>query len=90
MKACIGAELGLPVLQTGHGRRRSAPAERGLVADLVMPIQADLGWAGCTAVERDPRRVRGAWLFQGTRIPVAALFEKLEDELLVGGRGLKA
>jgi hypothetical protein len=47
--------------------------------DLVMPTQADLGWAGCAAVERDPQRVSGAWVFQGTRIPVAALFENLED-----------
>jgi len=44
-----------------------------------MPVQADLGWAGCTAVERDPLRVSGAWVFRGTRIPVAALFENLED-----------
>ena len=44
-----------------------------------MPTQADLGWAGCAAVERDPQRVSGAWVFQGTRIPVAALFENLED-----------
>lgn len=44
-----------------------------------MPTQADLGWAGCAAVERDPQRVSGAWVFKGTRIPVAALFENLED-----------
>ena len=44
-----------------------------------MPTQADLGWAGCSAVERDPQRVSGAWVFHGTRIPVAALFENLED-----------
>ena len=44
-----------------------------------MPVQADLGWAGCAAVERDPLRVSGAWVFRGTRIPVAALFENLED-----------
>jgi uncharacterized protein (DUF433 family) len=50
-----------------------------LIPGLVMPTQADLGWAGCAAVERDPQRVSGAWVFQGTRIPVAALFENLED-----------
>jgi uncharacterized protein (DUF433 family) len=44
-----------------------------------MPVQADLGWAGCAAVEQDPLRVSGAWVFRGTRIPVAALFENLED-----------
>ncbi|MCX5967397.1 MAG: DUF433 domain-containing protein [Cyanobacteria bacterium] len=44
-----------------------------------MPVQADLGWAGCAAVDRDPLRVSGAWVFRGTRTPVAALFENLED-----------
>jgi uncharacterized protein (DUF433 family) len=44
-----------------------------------MRSQTDLGWAGCAAVERDPLRVSGAWVFRGTRIPVAALFENLED-----------
>ncbi len=44
-----------------------------------MASQADLGWAGCIAVERDPQRVSGVWVFCGTRIPVAALFENLED-----------
>ena len=50
-----------------------------LVAGPPMRSQADLGWAGCAAVERDPLRVSGAWVFRGTRIPVAALFENLED-----------
>lgn len=36
-------------------------------------------WNSCPAVERDPDRVSGAWLFKGTRVPVAALFENLED-----------
>ncbi|MEJ7870953.1 MAG: DUF433 domain-containing protein, partial [Rubrobacteraceae bacterium] len=31
------------------------------------------------AVERDPERVSGAWVFRSTRVPVAALFENLED-----------
>ncbi len=44
-----------------------------------MASQANLGWAGCIAVERDPQRVSGVWVFCGTRIPVAALFENLED-----------
>ena len=44
-----------------------------------MSTQRELGWAGRTAVERDPQRMSGAWVFRGTRIPVAALFENLED-----------
>jgi len=38
-----------------------------------------INWSTCTAVERDPQRVSGAWVFRGTRVPVAALFENLED-----------
>jgi uncharacterized protein (DUF433 family) len=38
-----------------------------------------LDWSKCSAVERVPGRVSGAWLFKGTRVPVAALFENLED-----------
>ena len=38
-----------------------------------------LDWASCSAVERDPQRVSGEWVFRGTRVPVSALFENLED-----------
>jgi uncharacterized protein (DUF433 family) len=38
-----------------------------------------IDWSVCPAVERDFERVSGAWVFRGTRIPVAALFENLED-----------
>ncbi len=38
-----------------------------------------LDWSQCSAVERDPGRVSGAWVFRGTRVPVAALFENLES-----------
>ena len=30
-------------------------------------------------IERDPAKVSGAWVFRGTRVPVAALFENLKD-----------
>ena len=38
-----------------------------------------IDWSTCSAVERDPDRVGGAWVFRGTRVPVSALFENLED-----------
>ena len=44
-----------------------------------MASVSDLGWALCSAVEQDPHRLSGAWAFRGTRVPVAALFENLED-----------
>ena len=39
-----------------------------------------IDWSACAAVERDTARVRGVWVFRGTRVPVAALFENLEDD----------
>ncbi len=36
-------------------------------------------WKSCKAVERDPSVVSGVWVFRGTRVPVSALFENLED-----------
>jgi uncharacterized protein (DUF433 family) len=36
-------------------------------------------WEHCPAVEQHPDRVSGAWVFRGTRVPVAALFENLRD-----------
>ena len=38
-----------------------------------------IDWSTCTVVERDPNRVGGAWVFKGTRVPVASLFQNLED-----------
>ena len=42
-----------------------------------------IDWSSCSAVEHDPERVSGTWVFRGTRVPVAALFENLEDGALV-------
>jgi uncharacterized protein (DUF433 family) len=36
-------------------------------------------WDECDAVERDAAKVSGAWVFRGTRVPVATLFENLKD-----------
>jgi uncharacterized protein (DUF433 family) len=30
-------------------------------------------------LERNPDRVSGAWVFRGTRVPVTAFFENLQD-----------
>lgn len=40
---------------------------------------ATLDWSGCAAVERIPGKVGGAWVFRGTRLPVATVIENLED-----------
>jgi uncharacterized protein (DUF433 family) len=40
-----------------------------------------LDWSQCAAVESVPDRLNGSWVFRGTRIPVSAVFENLEDGL---------
>ncbi len=39
---------------------------------------AVLDWSQCSAVERVPDKVSGAWVLRGTRMPVATIFENLE------------
>ena len=43
-------------------------------------------WKTCAAVERDPEKVSGAWVFRGTRVPVSALFENLRETLMESAR----
>lgn len=42
-----------------------------------------IDWSACPDVERDPDRVSGVWVFRGTRVPVAAHFENLEEDASV-------
>ena len=38
-----------------------------------------LNWSQCSAVESVLGKVSGAWVFRGTRLPVATVLENLED-----------
>jgi uncharacterized protein (DUF433 family) len=40
---------------------------------------AAIDWSQCPAVESIPGKVSGAWVFKGTRLPVATIIENLED-----------
>jgi uncharacterized protein (DUF433 family) len=42
-----------------------------------------LDWSKCTAVESLPGKVSGAWVFRGTGLPVATIFENLEDGMSI-------
>ncbi len=44
---------------------------------------AKLDWSQCAAVESIPGKVSGAWVFKGTRTPVAVVFENLEDGMTI-------
>jgi uncharacterized protein (DUF433 family) len=39
---------------------------------------ATMDWSQCSAIERVPGKVSGAWVLRGTRMPVATIFENLE------------
>ncbi|HXT69027.1 MAG TPA: DUF433 domain-containing protein [Vicinamibacterales bacterium] len=42
-----------------------------------------LDWSLCPAVESVPGKVSGAWVFKGTRTPVAIVFDNLEDGMTI-------
>ena len=42
-----------------------------------------LDWSTCPAVESVPGKVSGVWVFRGTRLPVATIFENLEDGVTI-------
>ena len=44
---------------------------------------SSLDWSQCSGVERIPGKVSGAWVFTGTRTPVAIVFENLEDGMTI-------
>lgn len=52
-----------------------------------------MDWSTCKALERDPARLSGAWVFKGSRVPVRTLFENLEagasvDDFVVWFQGV--
>ena len=55
----------------------------GLGYDSQERFAMELDWSGCAALESVPGKVSGAWVFRGTRIPAAAVFENLEDGLTI-------
>ena len=44
---------------------------------------AVLDWSQCPVVESIPGKVSGAWVFKNTRMPVAIVFENLEDGMTI-------
>lgn len=67
----LGLSPSSPTLGVLHGRGWV------LLDSLCYMVVVD--WSSCPAVERDPERVSGTWVFRGTRVPVSVLFENLED-----------
>ena len=44
---------------------------------------AGLDWSQCPAVESVPGKVSGAWVFRGTRMPVATVFDNLQAGMTI-------
>jgi len=42
-----------------------------------------INWSTCEFAEKDPDRVSGVWVFNGSRVPISTLFENLEDGAVV-------
>jgi uncharacterized protein (DUF433 family) len=43
----------------------------------------ELDWSQCPAVESVPGKLGGAWVFCGTRMQVATVFENLEEGMTI-------
>jgi len=63
------------VLRVAAGRRNEVEKGRNSWEDCAMKTD----WSGCPDVERDAGKLNGVWVFKGTRVPVHALFQNLED-----------
>src|SRR5580704_1548103 len=62
-----------------HWRRFSYILWRTLKEGVQIMATATLDWSQCPAVESVPGRRSGAWVFKDTRMPVATVFENLQD-----------
>ena len=50
-------------------------------------MSSSIDWSACSAVEQHANRVSGARVSAGTRVPLSALFENLEDGASAGDFG---
>jgi addiction module HigA family antidote len=73
----LAKDIGVPPQRIGD----IVAGKRSVTADTDLRLCRYFGLSA--AVERDADRVSGAWVFRGTRVPVAALFENLEDGVSV-------
>lgn len=60
----------LPCRMTTTGRGRSMDARESI-------------WETCEVVERHTDRLSGAWIFAGTRVPISALFDNLNEGVTI-------
>jgi len=67
-------------IHTESRRARRTGGKTGLrVVDSGDRMTSMFDWSDCSEVTASPETVSGAFVFRGTRVPVKALFENLED-----------
>ena len=64
---------------TVHTMMEPFPREDDWYRHCMAQGEGAMHWQRCTAVEQHPHKVSGAWVFRGSRVPVAALFANLRD-----------
>ena len=65
--------MSIRVTTKGTGRETPSPKQ-----DL-----GEIDWSECPGIERNPKKLSGAWCFEGTRLPVHALFMNLSSGLTI-------
>ena len=43
----------------------------------------EIDWSECPGIARNPKKMSGAWCFEGTRLPVHALFMNLSSGMTI-------
>jgi uncharacterized protein (DUF433 family) len=60
-------------------QQASLPPAQSLTRTIIKAQDLDDGyWSECLAVERDPQKLSGAWIFRGTRLTLQTLFDNLD------------
>ncbi len=70
-------------LKLAGGLSHEAAPSGGVILRVGVLFMASLDWSQCPAVESNPEKLGGAWVLRGTRMPVASIFENLEDGLTI-------
>lgn len=73
----FGVALLNPKVRSEPAHPKSIPGRRLLAARLHCKLDLMTDWSQCQAVETQPGKVSGEWVFKGTRVLVRALFENI-------------
>ena len=75
----VSSSTGEPRAGSTTARRQREGETSAFDSRSGIPYYTSMDWNRCPVVEREPGKVSGAWVFRGTRVPLASLFENLKD-----------